>query len=83
LEALCSAYRAGSHEVLINAVGEHMNSSGKRDCKDHAHDFKVNISKLKKLRVIADYENAAVDSAASKIAMRLSYDIIRILKKYL
>jgi hypothetical protein len=82
LDAMCSTSKQGSHEVLINEIGKHIEASGKKDCANHRRDFKNKILQLKKLRVQADYDDANFDSLLSKNAIYLSSEILPILKQY-
>ena len=82
LDLLCSASKFGSHEVLINAVGTHIENSGKRECLSHVREFKKKIFQLKTLRTNADYDDSVFDYTKSYDAIRISGDISKILQKY-
>jgi hypothetical protein len=70
-----------SHEYLIWAVGEFIRKS---KGVGSVHDFRVfkKIWDVKKLRTSADYHDAPFDGKESGKALRLSLQVIQILKKY-
>ena len=71
-----------SHEYLINQTIVHIENSGKKDCDVHARDFRNMMPQLKRLRVEADYYDTEFDYVKSSNSIRLSDDIIPVLKKY-
>jgi len=74
--------KTGSHEYLINETISYIENSGKKECRDHARDMGSKITQLKRLRRSADYDDTAFDSSKSLNSIRLSDDIIPVLKKY-
>lgn len=66
---------SGSHEVMINNINYHLKSTNK-DWKT----FNTNIIQLKRLRVIADYENTQIDFGKGNDSIRLSDVVLKHLR---
>ena len=66
---------SGSHEVMINNINDHLKSNNK-DWKT----FNTNINQLKRLRVIADYENTQIDFGKSNDSIHLSDIVLKHLR---
>ena len=68
----------GLHSVLINEM------AGLLRQKDYveSREFNTNIQNLRRLRVAADYKDAACTLDTAEKAIRLQKSIISILKKY-
>jgi hypothetical protein len=82
LDAKCSVLRMGSHEFLINEIGQHIKGSSNKRGVDDFRVFNTNITQLKRLRVSADYDDAVFDSSKSDKSITLSALLTPILKKY-
>ena len=66
---------SGSHEVMINNINDHLKNNNK-DWKT----FNTNINQLKRLRVIADYENTQIDCGRGNDSIRLSDVVLKHLR---
>jgi uncharacterized protein (UPF0332 family) len=75
LDSKCSLSHSGSHEVLINEIGQILNI-------DHLRIFNNKMTQLKRLRTDADYGNRVFDSVNSEKSLALSEEIIFVLNKY-
>jgi hypothetical protein len=82
LDAKCSMSHIGSHEFLINEIGQYIKKSSNKKGIDDFRVFNTNITQLKKLRVSADYDDSVFDSSKSYISITLSSLLTPILKKY-
>jgi predicted membrane protein len=65
----------GPHEYLINEIEKEL----RNDKKDH-RIFQNNITQLKKLRGIADYEDVQIDSKKGDISIQLSDTVLKNLR---
>jgi len=68
--------RTGSHEVLINQIFKLANKT-----KYDSRTFMNNALQLKRLRTEADYNDNVIDISKSKVALELSKEINKELKK--
>lgn len=83
LGANCSLQRfLGSHEYLLNEVSKHIAKFGRKDSRNDVLLLNKNFSRLKRLRVEADYMDKGFDYTQSSTAISLSKEILPILKKY-
>ncbi|MDO8928253.1 MAG: HEPN domain-containing protein [Bacteroidota bacterium] len=68
--------KIGTHEYVINRLGSEI-----RNCsKDAYRIFTYNIKKLKKLRTESDYFDFPITDEQSKESLRLSKELIQLLK---
>jgi hypothetical protein len=75
LESEERATTTGSHEVLINNITTHLKTN-KKDWRT----FNTNINQLKRLRVIADYQDIEIDSRKGNDSIFLSDTVLKLLK---
>lgn len=83
LDTQCSLCHIGSHEFLINKIGNHIKHSAQKTAISDFRDFNNKILQLKKLRLDADYSDALFDSTKSSKSLSLSNDVVSILIKYI
>ncbi|MFA5327734.1 MAG: HEPN domain-containing protein [Prolixibacteraceae bacterium] len=68
--------KIGTHEYVINKLGNEI-----RNCSKEAYlTFTNNIKELKKFRIESDYGNIAVNDEQSSKSLRLSTELIQLLK---
>ena len=82
LELNTSQSRFGSHEYLLNEVVKHIIEKKNENSNEDARFLRNNIPILKKLRTDADYKDTTFDCEKSENSMKLSKDLLSILKKY-
>ena len=68
----------GSHEEMINAVKSYISGMNNDDGRTFNHD----VVQLKKLRVVADYQDSVIDYMKGNWAIQLAHNVNTILKKY-
>lgn len=72
----------GTHEIMTNEVEKYIKNSNRKDASVCFKELMTKMGQLKKLRVIADYRDENIDSKKSDNAIKLSNEILPILKKY-
>jgi hypothetical protein len=76
------AGQRSSHEYLIWAVGEFIRNSKEKGSGSDFYTFRIKAWELKRLRTNADYSDKPFGAEESARGLRLSAQIIPILKKY-
>ncbi|WP_286706925.1 hypothetical protein [Flavobacterium sp. 38-13] len=83
-EAIASSYpplKLHAHTYPIKLMDNALNKVN--DNGFTAREFRSKIKELKAFRTISDYHNEIVDSDKSKAALKLSQDVISLIKKKL